>query len=106
MLLAAAHRAGGLRESLSADEGNIVAERGNEGVARIKELINGIGTDSVLECVGTQELMWQAIHSTRPGGSVGYVGVPHGVQLDGQELFFCHVRLHGGPPRCAATCPS
>ena len=39
----------------------------------------------------------QAIRSTRPGGSVGYVGVPHGVAIDGQELFYGHVHLHGGP---------
>ncbi|MGH7695935.1 MAG: zinc-dependent alcohol dehydrogenase family protein [Gemmatimonadaceae bacterium] len=76
---------------------DIVTERGDEGVARIKELTNGVGADSVLECVGTQESMWQAIHATRPGGSVGYVGVPHGVSLDGWKLFFTHVRLHGGP---------
>ncbi|MGH6995946.1 MAG: zinc-binding dehydrogenase, partial [Stellaceae bacterium] len=61
------------------------------------ELTNGIGADSVLECVGTRESMMQAIHCTRPGGSVGYVGVPHGVELDGQALFFTHIRLHGGP---------
>jgi threonine dehydrogenase-like Zn-dependent dehydrogenase len=41
--------------------------------------------------------MMQAIQSTRPGGSVGYVGVPHGVELDGEQLFYSHVRLHGGP---------
>jgi threonine dehydrogenase-like Zn-dependent dehydrogenase len=76
---------------------DIVSERGDEAVARIKEMTNGIGADSVLECVGTQESMMQAIRSTRPGGSVGYVGVPHGVELDGQELFFAHVHLHGGP---------
>jgi threonine dehydrogenase-like Zn-dependent dehydrogenase len=76
---------------------DIVTERGDEGVARIKELTNGIGADAVLECVGTQESMLQAIHSTRPGGSVGYVGMPHGVELNGEELFFSHVRLHGGP---------
>jgi threonine dehydrogenase-like Zn-dependent dehydrogenase len=76
---------------------DIVTERGDEGVARIKDLTKGIGADSVLECVGTQESMMQAIQSTRPGGSIGYVGVPHGVQLDGQGLFFRHVRLHGGP---------
>src|SRR5436190_18705794 len=52
---------------------------------------------SVLECVGTQESMLQAISCTRPGGSVGYVGVPHGVSLDGADLFFRHVRLLGGP---------
>ena len=76
---------------------DIVAERGNEGVARIKELTDGIGADAVLECVGTHDSMMQAINSTRPGGSVGYVGVPHGVALDGEGLFFTHVRLHGGP---------
>lgn len=75
----------------------IVTERGDEGVARIKELTNGIGADSVLECVGTQESMMQAIHAARPGGYVSYVGVPHGVELDGEGLFFSHVHLHGGP---------
>jgi threonine dehydrogenase-like Zn-dependent dehydrogenase len=76
---------------------DIVTERGDAGVDRIKELTGGVGADSVLECVGTQESMLQAIHSTRPGGSVGYVGVPQGVQLDGKALFFAHVRLDGGP---------
>jgi threonine dehydrogenase-like Zn-dependent dehydrogenase len=76
---------------------DVVTERGDEGVARVKDLTNGVGADSVLECVGTQEAMTQAIRCTRPGGSVGFVGVPHGVALDGQELFFAHVRLHGGP---------
>ena len=60
-------------------------------------MTHGIGADSVLECVGTQESMMQAIRSTRPGGSMGYVGVPHGVTLDGADLFFRHVRLLGGP---------
>lgn len=76
---------------------DIVVERGDEGVARIEEMTNGIGADSVLECVGTQESMMQAIRATRPGGSVGYVGLPHGVTLDGQSLFYTHVHLHGGP---------
>jgi len=76
---------------------DIVTERGDEGVARIKDLTKGIGADAVLECVGTQESMKQAIGSTRKGGYVSYVGVPHGVQLEGQELFFAHVHLHGGP---------
>jgi threonine dehydrogenase-like Zn-dependent dehydrogenase len=76
---------------------DIVTERGDEGVARIKEMTGGIGADAVLECVGTQESMMQAIHATRPGGYIGYVGVPHGVELDGQQLFFSHVHLHGGP---------
>jgi threonine dehydrogenase-like Zn-dependent dehydrogenase len=87
------------RQQLAREFGatDIVTERGDEGVERIKQLIKGIGADSVLECVGTQESMMQAIKATRPGGSVGYVGVPHGVSLDGQQLFFSHVHLHGGP---------
>jgi threonine dehydrogenase-like Zn-dependent dehydrogenase len=89
----------GARQKLARGFGatDIVTERGAEGVARIKELTNGIGADAVLECVGTQEAMMQAIHSTRPGGFVGYVGVPHGVELKGEGLFFAHVHLHGGP---------
>jgi threonine dehydrogenase-like Zn-dependent dehydrogenase len=87
------------RQKLARDFGatDIVTERGDEGVARIRDLTGGVGADAVLECVGTRESMMQAIRSTRPGGSVGYVGVPHGVELDGTELFFAHVRLHGGP---------
>jgi threonine dehydrogenase-like Zn-dependent dehydrogenase len=76
---------------------DIVTERGDDGVARIRELTGGIGADSVLECVGTPEAMRQALHSARPGGTVGFVGVPHDVAIDGQELFFSHVGLRGGP---------
>jgi threonine dehydrogenase-like Zn-dependent dehydrogenase len=87
------------RQKLAREFGatDIVTERDEDGVARIKELTNGIGADSVLECVGTQQSMMQAINSTRPGGYIGYVGVPHGVSLDGEQLFFSHVHLHGGP---------
>jgi threonine dehydrogenase-like Zn-dependent dehydrogenase len=87
------------RQKLAREFGatDIVTERGDEGVARIKEITRGIGADAVLECVGTQESMKQAIGAARPGGYVSYVGVPHGVQLDGQDLFFRHVHLHGGP---------
>ena len=87
------------RQDLALEFGatDIVIERGDTGVAKIKEMTKGVGADAVLECVGTQESMMQAIQATRPGGSVGYVGVPHGVELDGQNLFFSHVRLHGGP---------
>src|SRR5258707_2736 len=70
---------------------------GEEAVVRIKDLTKGMGADSVLECVGTQESMMQAIGSARPGGSIGYVGVPHEVELDGEKLFYAHVHLHGGP---------
>ncbi len=87
------------RQKLAREFGatDIVTERGDEGVSRIKDLTNGIGADSVLECVGTQESMMQAIRATRPGGYVGFVGVPHGVELDGVKLFYSHVHLHGGP---------
>ena len=60
-------------------------------------LTGGVGADSGLECVGTKESMMQSIHSCRRGGHVSYVGVPHGVALDGEELFYAHVHLHGGP---------
>src|SRR5712672_1872636 len=72
---------------------DIVSERGDEGVARIRELTGGIGADSVLECVGTQEAMTQATNATRQGGYVGFVGVPHGVEFSGEKLFFTHVHL-------------
>jgi threonine dehydrogenase-like Zn-dependent dehydrogenase len=87
------------RQKLAREFGasDIVTERGDEGITRVKDLTKGIGADSVLECVGTQESMMQAIRSARPGGFVSYVGVPHGVELDGTELFFAHVHLHGGP---------
>jgi len=87
------------RQKLAREFGatDIVAERGDEAVERVKELTKGVGADSVLECVGTQESMMQAIRSTRPGGYMGYVGVPHGVSLDGQQLFYAHIYLHGGP---------
>ncbi len=76
---------------------DIVTERGDDGVAIIKDLTDGLGAHSVIEAVGTQESMMQAIRSTRPGGHVGYVGVSHDVALPGDELFFAEVHLHGGP---------
>jgi threonine dehydrogenase-like Zn-dependent dehydrogenase len=87
------------RQKLAREFGatDIVEERGDDGVARIKELTGGLGAHSVIEAVGTQESMMQAIRSTRPGGHVGYVGVSHNVQLPGEELFFSGVHLHGGP---------
>jgi threonine dehydrogenase-like Zn-dependent dehydrogenase len=87
------------RQKLAREFGatDIVTQRGDLGVARIKELTRGVGADSVLECVGTQESMMQAIQSARPGGFVSFVGVPHGVELKGEQLFYGHVHLHGGP---------
>jgi threonine dehydrogenase-like Zn-dependent dehydrogenase len=87
------------RQRLAVEFGatDIVEERGEEGVAQIKELTGGLGAHSVVEAVGTQASMLQAIGATRPGGHVGFVGVAHGVTLPGTELFFSHVHLHGGP---------
>jgi len=87
------------RQKLAREFGatDIVTERGDEGVARIKELTKGLGAHSTIEAVGSQESMLQAIRSTRPGGHVGFVGVSHGVELPGQELFYSEVHLHGGP---------
>ncbi|UQV18143.1 zinc-binding dehydrogenase [Brevundimonas albigilva] len=87
------------RQALALEYGatHIVSERGAEGARVIKDLTGGVGADSVLECVGTQESMSQALESTRPGGSIGYVGVPHGVTFDGQQLFFAQRNMLGGP---------
>lgn len=76
---------------------DIVTERGDDGAARVKELTDGYGAHSVVEAVGTQEAMLQAVRCCRPGGHVSFVGVPHGVELPGDELFFSAVHLHGGP---------
>jgi threonine dehydrogenase-like Zn-dependent dehydrogenase len=87
------------RQKLALDFGatDLVTERGDDGVARIRDLTHGLGAHSVIEAVGTQGSMMEALRSTRPGGHMGYVGVAHGVELPGQELFFSHAHLHGGP---------
>jgi threonine dehydrogenase-like Zn-dependent dehydrogenase len=87
------------RQKLALEFGatDTVTERGDDGVAKIKEFTGGLGAHSVIEAVGTQESMLQAIRSARPGGHVGFVGVAHGVELPGEELFSSAVHLHGGP---------
>ncbi|KQB85802.1 zinc-dependent alcohol dehydrogenase family protein [Corynebacterium lowii] len=87
------------RQALAREFGatDIVEERGEEGVAKIKELTGGLGAHSVIEAVGTQQSMKQAIASCRPGEHVGFVGVAHGVSLPGDELFGAEVHLMGGP---------
>jgi threonine dehydrogenase-like Zn-dependent dehydrogenase len=87
------------RQKLALEFGatDVVEERGDEGVARVKDLTDGLGAHSVIEAVGTQESMMQAIRATRPGGHVGFVGVTHDVALPGEEMFYSHVHLHGGP---------
>jgi threonine dehydrogenase-like Zn-dependent dehydrogenase len=87
------------RQKLALEYGatDIVTERGDEGAAKVKGLTGGLGAHSVIDAVGTQEAMMQAIRSTRPGGHVGFVGVLHDVEILGEEYFFSHVHLHGGP---------
>lgn len=76
---------------------DIVEERGDTGVAKIKELTNGMGAHSVVEAVGTQESFMQAVGSTRGGGHLGYVGVNYDVKVPGIELFFAGIHTLGGP---------
>lgn len=87
------------RQALAREFGatDIIQERGDAAAARVRELTAGYGAHGTVEAVGTQESMLQAIRSTRAGGYVGFVGVSHGVQLDGRELFGSTVHLHGGP---------
>jgi hypothetical protein len=76
---------------------DIVEERGDEGVARVSDLLGGSGADAVLECVGTKESMQQALDAARPGGRVGYVGVPAGgAELPIRQLFSTNVSVGGG----------
>jgi len=86
------------RQKLALDFGatDIVTERGDAGVAQIKELTGGYGAHSIVEAVGTQETMMRPIRSTRPGGHVGFVGVAR-VELPGEELFYAEVHMLGGP---------
>jgi threonine dehydrogenase-like Zn-dependent dehydrogenase len=87
------------RQELAKEFGatDIVSERGDEGIARIKDLTDGVGADAVLECVGTGESVVQALQSTRPGGMTGWVGAPHGVELRMRDLFWRNVGVRGGP---------
>jgi len=87
------------RQRLAREYGatDVVEERGDAGVAAIKELTNGLGAHSVVEAVGTQESMMQAINATRPGGHVGFVGVAHDVAVPGMDLFWSLAQVHGGP---------
>ncbi len=76
---------------------DVVAERGEEAAAKVRELLGGVLADSVLECVGTAESLGQALASTRPGGAIGFVGVPHGEDpLPLYELFSKNISVAGG----------
>jgi threonine dehydrogenase-like Zn-dependent dehydrogenase len=86
------------RQNLAREFGatDIVAERGEEAVAAIKAMTDGVGVDATLECVGTGQSMQTAIDIARAGSMVGYVGVPHGVELPIEQMFFRTVGVRGG----------
>lgn len=84
---------------------DLVAERGEEGEERVRELTKGIGADAVLECVGTNDAMRTAIKIARPGATVGFVGAPHGVTLPVRRMFAHNVGLAGGMAPVRAYLP-
>jgi threonine dehydrogenase-like Zn-dependent dehydrogenase len=86
------------RQELARDFGatDIVAERGGAAVEAVKEMTGGVGVDSALECVGTGQAMETAIGIARAGSTVGFVGVPHGVDLPVQQMFLQNIGVRGG----------
>ena len=77
---------------------DVVTDRGEEAVARIRELTGGFGTHAVLECVGTEQSAHTSVEIARPGGTVGRVGVPHYTSIPhAQPMFFKNVKVGGGP---------
>ncbi|WIB16957.1 zinc-dependent alcohol dehydrogenase family protein [Curtobacterium sp. MCPF17_050] len=87
------------RQALARDFGatDVLEERGDDFIAMVKELTDGLGAHSTVEAVGTQGAMDQAIGATRPGGHLGFVGVSHDLTITGDTLFMCGVSIHGGP---------
>jgi threonine dehydrogenase-like Zn-dependent dehydrogenase len=86
------------RQALATEFGatDIVAERGDEAIEKVKEMTGGVGVDATLECVGTGQSMETAISVARAGSMVGFVGVPHGVELPISQMFFRTVGVRGG----------
>ena len=95
------------RQQLAREFGatDIVEERGQAAVEAVKRLTNGIGVDATLECVGTNESMQTALAIARAGSMVGYVGVPHGIQMPVPTLFYRNIGAHGGPAPARAYLP-
>lgn len=95
------------RQEIARDFGatHIVAERGEEGIAKVRELTKGIGADCVVECVGTQDSVDQALQSARPGGQVGWVGLPHIDGINQSHMFWKNVGLRGGVAPVRAYLP-
>jgi threonine dehydrogenase-like Zn-dependent dehydrogenase len=84
---------------------DIVETRGDEAVAAVLELTDGVGADAALECVGTGQAMKTALSAIRPGAMVGYVGVPHGVELPVGQMFYRNKGVLGGPAPARAYIP-
>jgi len=96
-----------VRQKLAREFGatDIVETLGEEATEAVKELTNGVGADAVMECVGTGQAMLTAISIARPGSMVGYVGVPHGVELPIGDMFFRNVGVRGGSSPVRAYIP-
>jgi threonine dehydrogenase-like Zn-dependent dehydrogenase len=85
---------------------DVVSERGEEAITRVRELTGGFGVQSVLECVGTEQAMDTSMGIVRPGGAVGRVGVPHYEAIKGaQDMFYRNVIVAGGPAPTRAYIP-
>jgi len=95
------------RQALAREFGatDIVAERGEAAIAAVLALTDGVGADGVAECVGTADAFSTAIAIARPGSTVGYVGVPHGVEVPIDTLFFRNVGIKGGSAPVRAYLP-
>ena len=95
------------RQAIARDFGatDIVAERGDDGIEAVMDLTGGVGADAVLECVGTDDSVVQALRAARPGGMVGWVGVPHVTDLPQEHMFWKNVGLRGGPAPVRAYLP-
>jgi threonine dehydrogenase-like Zn-dependent dehydrogenase len=87
------------RQALAREFGatDVLEERGDDFIAKVQELTDGLGAHSTAEAVGTQGAMDQAIGATRPGGHLGFVGVSRELTITGDTLFMCGVSIHGGP---------
>lgn len=95
------------RQKLAREFGatDILAERGGEAIEAVSGLTDRIGVDAALECVGTNEAVQTALAIARPGSIVGYVGVPHGVEIPVENIFYRNVGVHGGPAPARAYIP-
>ena len=87
-----------VRQELAREFGatDVVPQRGEEAVESVLEMTDGVGVDAALECVGTGQAMRTALSIARPGSMVGYVGVPHGVELPVAEMFYRNKGVLGG----------